>query len=316
MTVKVRETLAVGPDGRGERLDLFLARTLPGISRKAVKRALDGGRVFVDGRVERRAGMALEGGEVISLTRDEERPPQPVPELTILFRDDDLLAVDKPPGLAAHPTVGGRANALDLVREMPGVATPILLHRLDADTSGVLLFALTDRANRSLSRQFADREVEKTYLALVAGDPPDVFQVRNHLRAGVRGRTVAVVSGGQPSETHFRTLGRGPGFALVEARPRTGRTHQIRTHLASEGYPLLGDRLYGGPPALRLEDQTCPAPRHLLHARELAFRHPASGESTRVHAPVPEDFRLFMDRLSRDAGRGTRKSRSEGFTTE
>ena len=303
MTVKVRETLAVGPDGRGERLDLFLARTLAGISRKAVKRALDGGRVFVDGRVERRAGMVLGGEEIISLTLDEERPPQRVPDLTVLFRDDDLLAVDKPPGLAAHPTVGGRANALDLVREIPGVTAPILLHRLDADTSGVLLFALTDRANRSLSRQFADREVEKVYLALVAGEPPDVFHVRDHLRAGVRGRTVAVASGGQPSETHFQTLGRGPGFALVEARPRTGRTHQIRTHLASEGYPLLGDRLYGGPQFLRVEDRTLSAPRHLLHARELAFRHPAGGAPTVIPAPVPGDFREFIDRLGRDAGR-------------
>lgn len=290
----------------GERLDLFIARSLAGVSRKAVKKALDGGQVFVDGRVERRAGQLLQGNETISLTLDLPEPVQPPPELPILYRDEHLLAVGKPAGLAAHPTVAGRVNALALVterlrgegREIP----PILIHRLDADTTGVLLFALTDRANREVSRQFAERQVEKVYLALVAGEPPDSFPVRNFLKPGVRGRTIAVASGGQPAETLFKTIKRGQAtfdksslspavpIAFVEARPKTGRTHQIRTHLAGAGFPIVGDALYGGPREILVAGEKQLIHRHLLHASRLTFRHPESGQVMTIEAPLPEDF--------------------------
>jgi len=293
-----RETRVVDSAAAGERLDLFLARALEGVSRKAVKRALDGGRVFVDGAVERRAGFPLSGGEEVSVTLDLPPLPSPPPSLPLLYRDDFLLAVDKGPGLPSHPTVAGRANALELVAERlrgeGSAVQPILLHRLDADTSGVLLFALTSEANRELSRQFSQREIVKTYLALVAGTPPAAFVVDNHLRAGVRGRTVAVASGGLPATTHFRTLSSASGVALVEARPKTGRTHQIRTHLAGAGFPLLGDLLYGGPAAVDLGGAKAPLRRHLLHAFRLDFRHPAGGEVVRIEAPLPEDFSAVL----------------------
>jgi len=309
-----RETLAVGAGDLGERLDLFIARSLTGVSRKAVKKALDGGRVFVDGRVERRAGLQLNGSETVELTLDLPPLPPPLPDLSVLFRDEYLLAVDKPPALPAHPTVAGRHNALELVTGMlrsEGVTfTPILLHRLDADTSGVLLFALTPEANRQLARQFVDREVEKTYMALVAGTPPDSFRADNHLKAGVRGRTVAVASGGQQAVTDFRILwrssakgshalvkGGGTEFSLVEARPKTGRTHQIRAHLAGAGFPLLGDTLYGGPSFVELGGGRLHVRRHLLHAFRLTFRHPAAGEMVTIEAPVPEDFRDLLEQL-------------------
>lgn len=302
---KRRATLAADASAAGERLDLFIARGLAGVSRKAVKKALDGGQVFVDGRVERRAGHLLRGSETVSLTLDLPEPVPPAPELPILYRDEHLLAVDKPAGLPAHPTVAGRVGALSRVSELlqeEGEGIPILLHRLDADTTGVLLFALTDAANRELSRQFAGREVEKVYLALVAGVPPASFRVENHLKAGVRGRTVAVASGGQPAETCFRTLcnssakGGSGGVALVEARPKTGRTHQIRAHLAGEGYPLLGDTLYGGPRLVELGGERLHVRRHLLHAFRLTFRHPASGEEVTIEAPIPVDFRAILSR--------------------
>jgi RluA family pseudouridine synthase len=297
-----RETLVVEPEAAGERLDLFVARRLANVSRKAVKRALDGGRVFLEGRCERRAGRLLAAGETVTLTLDLPTPPSRVTELPILFRDADLLAVAKPSGLPPHPLGNGRANALEALtaglraegREQP----PILLHRLDADTTGVLLLALSPRANRSLFRQFADREVQKRYRALVAGEPPDAFRVENRLRSGVRGRTVVVATGGQPALTEFRTLGQGEGFALVDAIPHTGRTHQIRVHLAEAGFPLLGDTLYGGPATFLLGRERVAVPRHLLHAAHLRFCHPATGAPCAIEAPVPADFHPFLARLA------------------
>lgn len=304
---KRRATLAADASAAGERLDLFIARSLAGVSRKAVKKALDGGQVFVDGRTERRAGQLLRGSETVAVTLDLPEPVPPPPELPILYRDEQLLAVDKPAGLPAHPTVAGRPNALSLVTELlageGASAPPILLHRLDAETTGVLLFALTDASNRELSRQFAGREVEKVYLALVAGVPPDAFSVANHLKPGVRGRTVAVASGGQPAETAFRVLkmsspplskGGCGGVALVEARPKTGRTHQIRAHLAGAGFPILGDALYGGPRLIEPDGDRLPVRRHLLHAFRLTFRHPASAETVTVEAPIPADFKAVL----------------------
>lgn len=300
-----RYRLLVPPEKAGERIDRFLAEAIPETSRKAVKRALDGGRIFVDERVERRAGRLLATGEVLVATLPKPVAPEPPPELKVLFRDEALLAIDKPPGLPSHPTVAGRANALDGVRARLGPeADPILLHRLDADTSGVLLFALTATANLALAAAFAGRRVAKTYLALVAGEPPERFTVVNHLRPGVRGRTVAAASGGKSACTEFAVLGHGPGFALVEARPRTGRTHQIRVHLAGEGYPLLGDTLYGGPSRLGLPDgSTLIAPRHLLHACRLEFSHPADHHPVQIEAFPPQDFMAFLENLSKPTGK-------------
>jgi RluA family pseudouridine synthase len=289
-----RETVAAGAAARGMRLDLYLVNSLPDVSRKALKRALDGGRVFLDGRVERRAGFLLVGAETITVTLEGAPLAPELSEAVVLFRDAHLLALDKPAGIPVHPAVPGRPSVLDMVGSLPALGKPILLHRLDAGTSGVLLFALSEEANREMARQFAEREVFKHYVALVAGAPPESFAVRNRLRAGVRGRTVVVEEGGQEAETEFVTVARGAGFALVDARPRTGRTHQIRVHLAGEGYPLLGDTLYGGPSAVRIDGEALSAGRYLLHARQLRFRHPASAEEISITAPLPEDFRRFF----------------------
>ncbi len=282
----------------GERLDLYLARSLAGVSRKRVKRALDGGRVILDGQVVRRAGYLLVGGERLVATMETDAANTKTPP-EIIFQDDVLLAINKPAGIAAHRTTDSESNALDLVSGHLGRSEnpPILLHRLDKDTSGVLLFALTSEANLEVSRQFSHREVQKTYLALVAGGPPAKFVVKNNLAAKKRGRTVAVTRGGQVAETEFTTLVRGPGYALVEARPRTGRTHQIRAHLAGEGFPLLGDTLYGGPDFIPLAGRETAVHRHLLHAAGLTLKHPVTGEKVVINAPTPQDFLSFQSPL-------------------
>lgn len=304
MNPQHRASLVTAPAAAGARLDHYLAQVLTATSRKAIKRALDAGQVFVDGRCVVRAGMLLRGGERIELTLDGAPPPALVPPLTILWQDDSLLAINKPAGLPAHLTVGDRPNALNQACEFlaasGGREQPILLHRLDADTTGLLLFALTRAANRSLSRQFSAHQIKKTYLALVRGTPPEHFVVSNHLKAGVRGRTVAVTSGGLAAQTDFRTLASHDGVALVAAQPRTGRTHQIRAHLAGCGYPLLGDPLYGGETSLLLASGRVLVPRHLLHAHSLVLIHPQSQLEQVLTAPLPEDFLFFLHALEID----------------
>lgn len=304
MSAQRRESLIVAATARGERLDHYLVQVLTPTSRKAIKRALDGGQVFVAGRCVLRAGTILGGGERVELTLDGDAPPAIVPDLSILWQDDHLLAIDKPAGLPAHPTVSGRLNALDLVSAFlaasGGTTRAILLHRLDADTTGLLLFALTRAANLALSRQFSEHQIEKSYLALVSGSPPERFAVSNYLKAGVRGRTVAVSSGGLAAQTDFSTLACRGGIALVAARPRTGRTHQIRTHLAGLGYPLLGDTLYGGITAMPRARGSISLPRHLLHAHALAMEHPHSGQRQTLTAPLPADFRVILNVLEID----------------
>lgn len=297
-SVLKKETLLADEGATGERLDLFLSRAIEGVSRKAVKKALDRGQVFVNGRSGCRAGYLLKGGETIMLTIEVPVAAEPEFVCEVLYRDADMLAIAKPPRLPSHPTVEGRPNALDLVRNYlrseGSSEEPILLHRLDVGTSGLLLFALNREANLSLYRQFCEREVQKTYLALVQGRPPETFEVRNYLKANVRGRTLAVSSGGQFALTDLRRLGQQGDIALMEARPHTGRTHQIRTHLAGEGYPLLGDVLYGGPEIVQIGAERFRVDRALLHACKLELRHPKSNKRLELVSEFPEDFsRLF-----------------------
>jgi 23S rRNA pseudouridine1911/1915/1917 synthase len=276
--------------GAGERLDRFLAASLEGVSRKKIKQALDGGRIFVDGRVARRAGQILHGGECIegTLLLSE---PLPSPQVFVVYQDSDMLAVAKPAGLSSHPAHPGQDSALGQVCALldGSGASPVLQHRLDRDTSGLLLFALHEESNQSLYQQFCERRVGKSYLALVEGRPPASFSADDRLKSGVRGRTV-VDSRGQEANTDFVTLAYTGGAALVEAQPGTGRTHQIRVHLAIQGFPLLGDVLYGGAVFFKTAQCHLAIPRLLLHAYRLRFQHPRTGEPMMLECPPPADF--------------------------
>lgn len=212
----------------------------------------------------------------------------------ILFRDDHLLVVNKPAGLPVLPD-GWQPDAPWLVRLLESEHGKIwVVHRLDKVTSGVLLFARTAEAHRALNRAFETRDVHKTYHALVNGVPRwDERTARHPLRANVghRHRTVVDREGGQPAITHLRLLRRFADGALMEAVPETGRTHQIRAHLAALGHPLLADELYGAPPSGLIA-------RPALHAFAISFAHPASGEMLTFEAPYPEDFARALAALS------------------
>lgn len=307
------------PEGAaGERLDRYLAERLE-VPRNQVQHWIRQERVQVDGRPAK-PSLALAGGEWLEV----EPPPVPpsgiAPQggpLRVLHEDDTLVVVDKPPGLTVHPGAGRREGTLVhrlLARhpELEGVGgpgRPGIVHRLDKDTSGVLAVARTAEAYRVLQRAFAERRVEKRYLAIVHGapDPPDGVvdaPIGRHPRRR-KEMTVRPVAGpgARPARTRYRTLAAAGGIALLEVDLETGRTHQIRVHLKSVRHPIVGDPVYG---EARWKELPGPArgplrrfPRPALHAWRLAFDHPTTGERAHFEAPVPQDLRRLWEDVTK-----------------
>ncbi len=292
-----RLTLAVARADEGERIDRFVAAR-GGISRGAARRALDAGGVFVDGRRCKISARLVRAGQeiVVNLAEGgrEAALAAPLDRSRLLYADSEIAAVDKPAGVPAQPTLTtDRGTLPELVAALLG--SPVtLVHRLDRDTSGATVFARTKGAAAALAEAFRVGTPEKTYLALCARAPePPEGRVEAPLgkdpaRAGLR----RVDPRGDPAATRYRTARAGPLAALVEALPETGRTHQIRVHLAHLGAPLLGDARYGGP--RRVGEVAIP--RVMLHARRLEIVHPATGARIAFDAPLPEDFAL-LERL-------------------
>jgi 23S rRNA pseudouridine1911/1915/1917 synthase len=301
-----RLSLRVPPADAGTRLDRFIAAA-GGISRGLARRALDSGGVFLDGRRCKVAGRLVRAGQAVVVNLEEAgRPPAPAAALDrsrLLFLDEHLVAVDKPPFVAAQATLTTDRGALpELVGHLVG-APVSLVHRLDRETSGVCVLARTPEAVRVLSEAFRGGAAAKTYLALTARAPVpaegrlDAPLGRDPVRPGRR----AVLVAGDPAITRYRTLRCGPGgAALVECSPQTGRTHQLRVHLAHLGAPLLGDARYGGP---RRAGETG-VPRVMLHALRLVLAHPVSGAPLSLEAPLPEDFRAVAAALVPAAAEG------------
>ena len=295
-------TVELRADREGERLDLFVARRRPELSRSRVQRLIEQGLVTVEGRPAR-AGLRLERGRRVCLTVPPLEPLEPAPEaipLSVMYEDEDLLVVDKPAGMTVHPGPGHSAHTLvnavlarcpDL-RGVGGQGRPGIVHRLDKDTSGLIIVARNELAHLSLSRQLKERRVEKGYLALVHGhvEPPEGVIEAPIGRDPRHRKRMAVVEGGREARTGYRLARYLDSYTLVEVTPHTGRTHQIRVHFAALGYPVVGDGVYGRPsPVLG---------RQFLHAFRLAFRHPRTGEALRLEAPLPADLRAALRRLA------------------
>jgi 23S rRNA pseudouridine1911/1915/1917 synthase len=288
-------------EGRPGRLDAVLA-ALSGVSRTRVRRAIEEGRVTVDG-VPRSARHRLAGGERLAARLDPPLPPEPEgPPVPVRWEDEHLAIVAKPAGLVTHPTERRRTGTL--VNRLLGMGTSLstlggpdragIVHRLDAGTSGLLVVAKDDEAHRLLAAMFRRHEVERRYVALVRGDPDhDGFTVEAPL--GRRAARIVVDRvGGRSSETSFEVLERFDVAALVAATPRTGRTHQIRVHLAAVGLPIVGDRAYGGGGGLA---RHLGLDRPFLHAARLGLRHPVTGERIDVEEPLPGDLAAALRRL-------------------
>jgi 23S rRNA pseudouridine1911/1915/1917 synthase len=302
--------LRVPAECDGWRLDHFLKHRIGRLSRTRIQAIIET-QIRLDGRRARPAA-SVHAGEIVLLDRPAPVEPEVPRRFDVLLEDRDVLAIDKPAGLPMHTTAKFWRNTLAaLLRETyPGQHADIC-HRIDRETSGVLLIGRTPEASARLKRAFARRAVKKRYLALVKGTPPDegvidqplgLLDTPSHVMMGP-------VPGGMPAVTRFRVLrrlGASPGAcALVEATPETGRQHQIRVHLAGIGHPLVGDKLYGAgeryfmeacdrgisPELLARFDGLA---RHALHAERLTFDHPATGAPTTVVAPLPADLRDYI----------------------
>jgi 23S rRNA pseudouridine1911/1915/1917 synthase len=299
-----RVTLSAAKADTGKRLDHFLHEHLPAFSRARLQDWIKQGRVRVNGE-ERRASYALRESDVVQAEPAELAPLRAQAEeipLRILFEDADVVAIDKPAGMVVHAGAavhaGTLVNALlhhfATLSKLAGDLRPGIVHRLDRYTSGVLLVAKTDAAHRALAEQFASRQVEKVYLALVHGcvEPDDGRIEKPITRDPVRRvRMTARLQHGRSASTCYRVLRRWPEFTLLEVRIGTGRTHQIRVHLASIGHPVAGDRLYGAP--ARVEGMP-PLGRFFLHAHRVRFRQPSSGAEIAVESPLAPELAEWM----------------------
>jgi 23S rRNA pseudouridine1911/1915/1917 synthase len=297
-------------DEDGTRLDKFLADRLSELSRSAVQRLIDSGEITVNGELVRASYKVRSGDRVLALLPEEE-PTELVAEavpLNIVYEDEFLLVVDKPAGMVVHPAPGHPRGTLlnALLSYAPELAAsqddrPGIVHRLDRDTSGLILIAKRNKIRRDLQRQFKERRVEKVYIALVDGHlQPAWGRIEAPLGRDPRYRQrMAVLAGGREAVTEYHVLRQfsyttGPvagDYTLVEAEPRTGRTHQIRVHFASIGHPVVGDSVYGR------RQPRLPVTRQFLHAHRLGFKHPASGQRLDLEAALPADLASVLDML-------------------
>lgn len=301
------------PDGTAGRIDRFVADAT-GLSRSHVQKLISDGRLTVDGIPVRANALVAAGSEVrldVPTPLELDLAPAPDIQLRIVYEDDDLLIVDKPAGLVVHPSPGHHdgdtlVNAL-LARAggaeyggIAGVARPGIVHRLDRDTSGLLMVAKHDGAQRSLMAQLKARRVRKTYLALAVGNvAAAVGRIEAPIGRDPKHRTrMAVVADGRPSTTGYRVRERFDGWTLLELDLVTGRTHQIRVHLDGIGHPVAGDPVYGTGTSRRGPDRLG---RLFLHAWRLELAAPGDGHLIRATAPLPDELEAVLDALRQEA---------------
>ena len=294
--------------GENKRLDAFLAEAVGGVSRSAAARLIESGNVLVDGRLAAKS-CRLAGGETVALTLPEPEPigaaPQDIP-LDVVYEDADVIVVNKPSGLVVHPAPGHPdgtlVNALlhhcgDSLSGIGGALRPGIVHRIDRDTSGLILAAKNDAAHRSLAAQLKDHTLARAYECVALGnfredrgtvDAPIARDPRERKR-------MAVVPGGRAAVTHWEVVARYPGHTHLRCCLETGRTHQIRVHLSHIGHPILGDTVYGAKKPVPGLTGQC------LHASELRFLHPRTGESVELRCPLPDEFTALLKKLDKQS---------------
>ena len=309
-----RHTLAVPEDLDGTRLDRCLAELNPEWTRSRVRRLIDAGHVLLNEKLAKPSATVHQGDRIVAdvpLPEPLDAEAEDIP-LDIVFEDDDLLLVNKPAGLVIHPAAGNPTGTLvnallhhcsDL-SGIGGVERPGIVHRLDKDTTGLLVVAKSDRAHLGLSIAFRNRKIHKTYLAVCYGAPgePDGVvdePIDRHPRERQR---MAIVAEGRPARTLYHVDEQFAGASLISCRPVTGRTHQIRVHMAHVGHAIVGDPLYAGRQWRSLSDPPSQAacrsfPRQALHARRLGFIHPVTHKEVTFEAPVPADFEELVATL-------------------
>jgi 23S rRNA pseudouridine1911/1915/1917 synthase len=304
----------IPPDAAGWRLDRALAAAAPSLSRERIKRLIAAGGVTVADVVARDPAARAAAGAVCAITVPEAAPAHNVAQdiaLAIVHEDDHLIVVDKPAGLVVHPAAGNLdgtlVNALlhhcqGSLSGIGGVARPGIVHRIDKDTSGLIVAAKTDRTHEGLAAQFARHSIERGYRAIVTGEPAATGTVDAPLaRSPTNRQKIAIVNGprGKRAVTHWRLLRPLDRAALVECRLETGRTHQIRVHMASIGHPLIGDQVYGTSKTVhRPLLERLGFRRQALHAARLGFIHPATGEKLTFESDVPADMQELFSELS------------------
>lgn len=312
--------LRVEPEARGERLDRFLAAALPELSRSRLKHLIEAGRVTVGGATIAEPSYRVKPRQTIELSvppaAEAGRPEAESHALAIVYEDADLIVVDKPAGMAVHPAPGTPSGTLvnaliahcgASLSGIGGVRRPGIVHRLDKDTSGLIVAAKHDAAHAGLARQFATRSLSRTYLALVWGTPsPPRGEIAGAIGRSPKDRKKMAVlkSGGRAALTRYRVLRQllGGRLALLECTLATGRTHQIRVHLTHIGHPLVGDQTYGRRRAPRDLPPGAAAAldgfkRQALHAHRLSLVHPMSGERLSFEASLPKDYKELINVL-------------------
>ena len=291
-------------ENENKRLDAYISEVDEKLSRTTVKRLLDEGKILVNGKFPK-ASYKVSANDKIEIeipeVKETKLEAQDIP-VPIIYEDNDIIVVNKPKGMVVHPANGNPDGTLvnailsmckGSLSGIGGEIRPGIVHRLDKDTSGLLIVAKNDEAHMKMSKQIQDRKVEKRYIALVRGNVPDDEATIDMpiARSKVDRKKMAVDKNGKEAVTHFKVLKRYGNYTLLEIKIDTGRTHQIRVHMSYMGYPVVGDSVYSsGKNEFRVEGQ-------MLHARYLKFKHPISGKELNLEAPIPEYFQKVLNEL-------------------
>ncbi|MBR3561241.1 MAG: RluA family pseudouridine synthase [Oscillospiraceae bacterium] len=292
--------------GNGKRLDAFLAEAIEGVTRSAAARLIEDGAVLVDGKLASKSSK-LTGAETVTVTLPEPEPIDAVPQnipLSVVYEDGDVIVVNKPSGLVVHPAPGHPdgtlVNALlyhcgDSLSGVGGALRPGIVHRIDRDTSGLIIAAKNDLAHQSLAEQLKTHRLARTYESICVGNlREDSGTVDAPIARDPRDRKrMAVVAGGRDAVTHWEVIARYPGYTHVRCKLETGRTHQIRVHMAYLGHPILGDTVYGAKKPVPGLTGQC------LHAVALRFQHPRTGEAVELSCPLPDEFTAMLRKIDR-----------------